>query len=474
MQQSLRATMIRTPHPPVRRSADAALTGPAPLPRLPGNQAQLRRLAVARQCAAGAGAETPKPAVQRAPAQPVLATGGPAPPAVATALAGSGRELPPAARAFFEPRFGVDFAPVRLHTGPAAAAAAQAIGARAFTLGTDIGFAAGACAPATPAGARLLAHELAHVVQQVGGAPAVQRAPPEPQPEQAQAPAALKEKALRQSLLPEEIHPLSTAALKDLAAHIETALAPPRAQDAQGNLDRVTAELKTRGPQTCPPPKEPCCQPAHVSPALKGALMGALPKDPGEGCVETPYPAGNGETVCTIGYGHQLPDCPALNGATGKPATQAEIDEANTVKPRGEPPKTRSLRPGEWLTCACAGTQPRYDCKGNTPRAQLEQDIRVKENHVHDVVPVPLTQAQFDAFVDIALHVGSVPASLLAEVARQWCTAKGRNAVRELYMRTALTAQGGKTVMKGFVERRRNRVWPAEAEAGAAAPPGQS
>lgn len=62
--------------------------------------------------------------------------------------------------------FGRDVGNVRVHDGPAAAATARAFGAKAFTAGRDIVFSAGRYAPGTPDGDHLLAHELAHVVQQ--------------------------------------------------------------------------------------------------------------------------------------------------------------------------------------------------------------------------------------------------------------------------------------------------------------------
>jgi outer membrane protein OmpA-like peptidoglycan-associated protein len=65
-----------------------------------------------------------------------------------------------------ESAFGRDFSHVRVHTDAPAAASARALRARAFTLGSDIAFAAGRYAPSTPAGRSLIAHELAHVVQQ--------------------------------------------------------------------------------------------------------------------------------------------------------------------------------------------------------------------------------------------------------------------------------------------------------------------
>lgn len=55
-----------------------------------------------------------------------------------------------------------------MHTGEAAAASAHQLNARAFTLGRDIVFGEGQYDPGTHAGRRLLAHELAHVVQQTG------------------------------------------------------------------------------------------------------------------------------------------------------------------------------------------------------------------------------------------------------------------------------------------------------------------
>jgi hypothetical protein len=90
---------------------------------------------------------------------------------------GEGRPLSDGERAFFEPRFKEDFGDVRLHTGGAASESARSIDARAYATGQDIIFADGHYAPHTGTGLRLMAHELAHVVQQrrpggvgVGGA----------------------------------------------------------------------------------------------------------------------------------------------------------------------------------------------------------------------------------------------------------------------------------------------------------------
>ncbi|HEX8065523.1 MAG TPA: DUF4157 domain-containing protein [Thermoleophilaceae bacterium] len=88
---------------------------------------------------------------------------------------GAGRPLDRASRGFFEPRLGRDLGDVRVHDGARAAESAHAIEAAAFTVGRDVVFGRDRYAPATGEGRRLLAHELAHVVQQGGEPRAVQR-----------------------------------------------------------------------------------------------------------------------------------------------------------------------------------------------------------------------------------------------------------------------------------------------------------
>ena len=105
---------------------------------------------------------------------------------VAGLLGSGGQALDPAVRTEMERRFGLDFGDVRVHVGKAAAASALAEGARAYTLGRDIVFGEGRYAPATVEGKRLLAHELAHVVQQsrpaAGAPPRPCRLPRQAQP----------------------------------------------------------------------------------------------------------------------------------------------------------------------------------------------------------------------------------------------------------------------------------------------------
>jgi hypothetical protein len=88
------------------------------------------------------------------------------PPIVHVVLRSPGRPLDPATRGFMESRFGHDFSRVRVHTGENAAASAKAVGALAYAYGSDVTFGAGQYSPHTSEGRCLLAHELAHVVQQ--------------------------------------------------------------------------------------------------------------------------------------------------------------------------------------------------------------------------------------------------------------------------------------------------------------------
>jgi hypothetical protein len=89
-----------------------------------------------------------------------------APAIVHDVLRTAGEPLDPAIRQSLEPRIGAALASVRVHHDPRAAESARAVSAQAYAVGEHVVFGTGRYAPATPAGRRLLAHELAHVVQQ--------------------------------------------------------------------------------------------------------------------------------------------------------------------------------------------------------------------------------------------------------------------------------------------------------------------
>jgi hypothetical protein len=85
------------------------------------------------------------------------------------APAGGGQPLDKTSRGALEGYFGTGLSDVRVHTDPGAATAADSIDAQAYTAGRDIYFASGMYAPSSSSGQRLLAHEVAHVVQQSSG-----------------------------------------------------------------------------------------------------------------------------------------------------------------------------------------------------------------------------------------------------------------------------------------------------------------
>jgi hypothetical protein len=98
-----------------------------------------------------------------------------APESVDEVLAAPGEPLAAGVVAAMTSRFEHDFSGVRVHVNPAAAASAADMSALAYTVGQHVVFGSGRYAPETSAGRRLLAHELAHVVQQDGTGPTTVR-----------------------------------------------------------------------------------------------------------------------------------------------------------------------------------------------------------------------------------------------------------------------------------------------------------
>ncbi len=92
------------------------------------------------------------------------------PPIVHEVLRSSGKPLDESTQSFMEPRFGHDFGKVRIHSDAKAAKAAQEVNSMAYTIGQNVVFGAGQYSPETKDGQKLLAHELAHVIQQMEGA----------------------------------------------------------------------------------------------------------------------------------------------------------------------------------------------------------------------------------------------------------------------------------------------------------------
>jgi hypothetical protein len=143
---------------PIARSL-AARTG--------GRAAVLRRRCACGQHSPGGGecsscGETRRTALRSASGP---GPDGLAPPIVHDVLRSPAQSLDSSARRLLEPRFAQDFSGVRVHAGPKAEAAADAVNARAFTVGQNIVLGQGH-SQTSAGGLELMAHELAHTVQQ--------------------------------------------------------------------------------------------------------------------------------------------------------------------------------------------------------------------------------------------------------------------------------------------------------------------
>lgn len=103
-----------------------------------------------------------------------------APNYVADAITSPGAPLADETRRTMEAGFGHDFSGVRVHTNATASRATAAVGASAYTIGSDIVFGAGRYQPGNQQGDRLIAHELVHVLQQRDALLSVQCAPDKP------------------------------------------------------------------------------------------------------------------------------------------------------------------------------------------------------------------------------------------------------------------------------------------------------
>jgi Txe/YoeB family toxin of Txe-Axe toxin-antitoxin module len=128
---------------------------------------------IQRKCSA-CEKEDEAPLVHRKESSPSPLGGSATAPAIVDQTLNSvGHPLDPGTRSFMEERFGQDFGKVRIHSDATAAESAEAVNARAYAFGNDIVFGQGEYNPRASGGARLLAHELTHVVQNRGSSQAI-------------------------------------------------------------------------------------------------------------------------------------------------------------------------------------------------------------------------------------------------------------------------------------------------------------
>jgi GH24 family phage-related lysozyme (muramidase) len=350
-----------------------------------------------------------------------------APPIVREVLDTAGQALDTRTRSSMEARFGHDFGRVRIHADGKADASARAVGASAYAVGPHIVFARGQYAPATKSGEMVLAHELTHVLQQPARAASGEIHLGEAGDAHEREADSIAAQVMGGASAKPQVSPIGGGAPGRLMRRMGPELDPP----------------PPRKPDACEPFVGPPQHPEKVSETMVDRWKGKHAKegDQGEGCIDHPYVAGTGETVCTIGYGHQIPGCTVLNKAGAVP-TAEERQKAKVTD----------------FTCACS---QKFDCKGPQADEQLRKDARGAESYVKKQVKINLDQAQFDALVDLTLHHGSIPKTLLDALHKYWCSAEGMNYVRDMYLETALTRQGSKKVEPGFVSRREHRVWPS-------------
>jgi hypothetical protein len=125
-----------------------------------------------QRCPFGGACHTCPPRVQATQAAQVQRKAanshelGQVPPIVNAVLRSPGRKLDAGTRAYMESRFGRDLSNVRVHHDGQAAASARAVNAQAYTVGRNVVFGHSQYAPDTIEGRKLLAHELAHTLQQ--------------------------------------------------------------------------------------------------------------------------------------------------------------------------------------------------------------------------------------------------------------------------------------------------------------------
>jgi hypothetical protein len=160
-----------------RTGAKAAHRRPGPTPQRKaamGRPYGLNHIAIG-QMESGSEAQAGHAASQVVRGERNVARGLTPAPAAAVAIPSRGMPLPAAQRAWLEPSFGAELHAVRIHHDADAATAARAEHAHAFTAGRDIYFGEGRYNPHAHEGRHLLAHEVAHVLQQTGTTDSMQR-----------------------------------------------------------------------------------------------------------------------------------------------------------------------------------------------------------------------------------------------------------------------------------------------------------
>lgn len=200
---------------------------------------------------------------------------------------GAGRPIESGVRSRMESAFGHDFSSVRIHTDAGAAHLSSDLNARAFTIGHNVAFGHNEYKPGTIVGDAIMAHELAHVVQQ-GGATAA----PAPKRNGTAAYESLERDA-DQSALGAVVSLWSDAKgkLADLAKNamprLQTGLTLSRCDGCEGGCNR--RETPTPVPTPTPTPK-PTPLPAGIKGVTNADGKGWLTVKHADGSFAPPLP----------------------------------------------------------------------------------------------------------------------------------------------------------------------------------------
>jgi len=266
-------------------------------------------------------------------------------PAVVHQVLGSqGQPLDSALRRTMESRFRHNFADVRIHRDQRAAESAQAVNADAWTIGRHIAFQPHLYAPETPAGQRLIAHELAHVTQQrhaSSNAPLTIGDPHAP----AEAEADRAADAAVGGAIPAPLAPTPTGLRRqpsgyklppnpDLQLKLDptlTAAFLARCQMGEGDF-KLCAQIRAMAMgQPLPPSSEPAPDLSPNSPTMKAILadINKPPIFPPGGPGQKPLPPAPGPAPDTDS-GPDLPDLSGVKKAIEK-VTKFEFRFGHTV-----------------------------------------------------------------------------------------------------------------------------------------------
>lgn len=251
-----------------------------------------------------------------------------------------GMPLPAPERSFFEARFGRSFADVSIHIDRPAEISAQMLHADAFALRHEIYFGAGKYAPQTTEGRRLIAHELAHTLQQQNNGQTIMRQ--EMQPETGAAPGPYDGCPDPQSLAKVRAQAAATvkqaiALLDDrniqsavplLAAHFHL---DPTRTESRGDLGLIRAQFARMGSALDSGIRIFCRSAPRFSPEAPPASMPTDDRCKKANAYSTSCAAGNPTATVIL--------CEmALQGMTGSPLEKTLIHEFAHVACNGSPP----------------------------------------------------------------------------------------------------------------------------------------